>query len=82
MVARRIRRGEMPVARACAPVHLSSNRHRIVTICRYVRPMSLANRLPQRPLGAPRLLAIGSALLWGALEFVALWRSRWAQRTK
>jgi hypothetical protein len=71
MVARRIRRGEMPVARACAPVHLSSNRHRIVTICRYVRPMSLANRLPQRPLGAPY-----------PLEFVALWRSRWAQRTK
>lgn len=44
--------------------------------------MSLANRLPQRPLGAPRLLALGGALLWGALEFVALWRSRWAQRTK
>ncbi|WP_428421185.1 hypothetical protein [Methylibium sp.] len=25
-------------------------------------------------------LALGSTLLWGAIEFVALCRSRWAQR--
>jgi hypothetical protein len=44
--------------------------------------MNLANHLPPRPLGAPRLLAIGGALLWGALEFVALWRSRWVSRVR
>ena len=38
--------------------------------------------LPQRPIAAPRLLALGGALLWGALEFVALWRSRWTRRAK
>lgn len=27
-----------------------------------------------------RPLALASALLWGLLEFVALWRSRWARR--
>jgi hypothetical protein len=44
--------------------------------------MNLSNPLPQRPLAAPRLLALGGALLWGALEFIALWRSRWTQRAK
>jgi hypothetical protein len=61
---------------------VSSNRHRIVTIRRYVRAMNLADHSSPRPLGTPRLLALGGALLWGALEFVALWRSRWAQRVK
>ncbi|HEY8708759.1 MAG TPA: hypothetical protein VIM34_12265 [Burkholderiaceae bacterium] len=34
------------------------------------------NSPPLRPL------ALGSALLWGLLEFVALWRSRWARRSR
>ena len=42
--------------------------------------MNLSNPLPHRSLHAPRLLALGGALLWGALEFVALWRSRWTRR--
>jgi len=44
--------------------------------------MNLSNHLSHRPLAAPRLLALGSALLWGALECVALWRSRWTRRAK
>lgn len=26
------------------------------------------------------VLAIGAALLWGVVEWMALWRSRWLQR--
>jgi hypothetical protein len=44
--------------------------------------MNLSNSLHPRPINAPRLLALGGALLWGALEFVALWRSRWTQRLR
>jgi hypothetical protein len=36
----------------------------------------------QRKLIAPSALAIGGAVLWGMVEFVALWRSRWSQRLK
>ena len=43
--------------------------------------MNLSNPLPPHPINAPRLLALGSAVLWGALEIIALWRSRWTQRT-
>jgi len=39
------------------------------------------NPLPQRPIRA-RLLALGGALLWGALELIALWRPRWTPRAK
>jgi hypothetical protein len=28
------------------------------------------------------LLALGGALLWGALELIALWRPRWTPRPK
>jgi len=34
---------------------------------------------PRQPLTVPAL-AIGAAVLWGAIEFVALCRSRWSQR--
>jgi hypothetical protein len=34
---------------------------------------------PRPPLTVPAL-AIGAAVLWGAIEFVALCRSRWTQR--
>jgi hypothetical protein len=34
----------------------------------------------QRKLIAPSALAIGSAVLWGLVEFMALCRSRWAAR--
>jgi hypothetical protein len=44
--------------------------------------MNLVNPLSQRAAHAPRLFALGGALLWGALECVALWRSRWARHTK
>jgi hypothetical protein len=33
----------------------------------------------RQPLTVPAL-AIGAAALWGAIEFVALCRSRWVQR--
>jgi hypothetical protein len=36
----------------------------------------------QRKLIAPSALAIGAAVLWGMVEVVALWRSRWSQRLK
>jgi hypothetical protein len=36
----------------------------------------------QRPPATPRVLALVGALLWGALECVALWRSGWARRPK
>jgi hypothetical protein len=26
--------------------------------------------------------AFGSAIVWGVVEFVALWRSRWSQRAE
>lgn len=44
--------------------------------------MNLGHPLPPRAIHAPRLLALGSAMLWGALEIVALWRSRWTRRAK
>lgn len=37
------------------------------------------NGRTRQPFGLPAR-AIGSALLWGAVEFVALCRSRWAAR--
>jgi hypothetical protein len=40
--------------------------------------MNAAQRHP-----APiRLPALGAALLWGVLELIALWRSRWASRVR
>lgn len=36
----------------------------------------------QRKLAIPSVLAIGGAVLWGLVEFMALWRSRWAARAK
>jgi hypothetical protein len=42
----------------------------------------IGHPLPQRPIRAPRLLALGGALLWGALELIALWRPRWTPRPK
>ena len=36
----------------------------------------------QRKLAVPSVLAIGSAVLWGLVEFMALCRSRWATRLK
>jgi hypothetical protein len=40
----------------------------------------LRNHPQQRPLATPRWLALGGALAWGALELIALWRSRWTQQ--
>jgi hypothetical protein len=40
-------------------------------------PMNAAHRRNDAPL---RPLALGGALLWGLLELLALWRSRWARR--
>lgn len=37
---------------------------------------------PRRPSLTLPALAIGSSLLWGAIEFVALCRSRWAGRAQ
>lgn len=34
---------------------------------------------PRKPDLLPAL-AIGAALLWGLVELLALWRSRWGQR--
>jgi hypothetical protein len=39
--------------------------------------MNAAHRRNDAPL---RPLALGGALLWGLLELLALWRSRWARR--
>jgi hypothetical protein len=36
----------------------------------------------QRKLIAPSAFAIGGALLWGVVEFLALCRSRWAARRR
>lgn len=36
----------------------------------------------QRKLAVPSVLAIGSAVLWGLVEFMALWRSRWTARPR
>jgi len=36
----------------------------------------------QRKLIAPSALAIGGAVLWGMVEFMALCRSRWTQRLR
>lgn len=33
-----------------------------------------------RPLIAPNALALGAAVVWGLIEWVALWRSRWRER--
>ena len=44
--------------------------------------MNATPRLSSRPAHAPRLLALGGALLWGAVEFVALWRSSWTHTAK
>ena len=33
-----------------------------------------------RPPIAPSALALGAAVLWGLIEWVALWRSRWRER--
>ena len=44
--------------------------------------MNATHRLSTRPAHAPRLLALGGALLWGAVEFVALWRSSWTHSGK
>jgi len=44
--------------------------------------MNFGHLLPHRPIHAPRLLALGGALLWGALELIALWRPRWTPRAK
>ena len=35
-----------------------------------------------RKLIAPSALAIGGAVLWGVVEFMALCRSRWSQRLR
>jgi hypothetical protein len=44
--------------------------------------MNPSTHLPTRPIAAPRWLALGSALLWGALELFALWRSRAPHRAQ
>jgi hypothetical protein len=33
-----------------------------------------------RPSITPSALALGAAVLWGVIEWVALWRSRWRER--
>ena len=33
-----------------------------------------------RPLIAPSALALVAAVVWGLIEWVALWRSRWRER--
>ena len=33
-----------------------------------------------RPLIAPSAIALGAAVVWGLIEWVALWRSRWRER--
>jgi len=33
-----------------------------------------------RPLIASSALALGAAVMWGLIEWVALWRSRWRER--
>ncbi len=33
-----------------------------------------------RPLIAPSAFALGAAVVWGLIEWVALWRSRWRDR--
>lgn len=33
-----------------------------------------------RLLIAPSALALGAAVVWGLIEWVALWRSRWRER--
>ena len=33
-----------------------------------------------RPSIAPSALALGAAVVWGLIEWVALWRSRWRDR--
>jgi hypothetical protein len=35
-----------------------------------------------RKLAVPSALAMGSAVLWGLVEFMALCRSRWATRSR
>jgi hypothetical protein len=79
MVARSIRRND------AARVGLCAGHESVTGMSRWMAKLSgmnLSNSLHPRPINAPRLLALGGALLWGALEFVALWRSRWTQRLR
>jgi hypothetical protein len=77
--------GAQHTAQRAARIALCARHRNVTGVSRgaaTLRDMNLTNPFPTRPINAPRLLALGSALVWGTLELIALWRSRWTQRPK
>jgi hypothetical protein len=57
---------------------MTSNRHRPGLGCQ-LTSTRMGHNMPLK-LSATHAFAIGAAVVWGLVEFIALWRSRWAQR--